>query len=277
MTSLRRRFVIATGALLVAQIATSGLALVTWRRAIASTDRQQALAEVRVEVAGLGAAVREQYTHQAHTYIEGGPGHLHHGAAVAAAVRDRLDRLDQMELSPVEHGVLDDIRADQHQLETWFDERVAPLAEESRLDRATATQLHAGTEALTKETTSRIDTLLADLDADSALEQKRSARATDVAVVATLALVGIGLAVVLFIGRSLADAVLVPVNAIRAAAAAWRPGARPDSADEIGEIASAFDAIVLQLGQAEERRMESARLAALGEMSAAVAHELPTR
>lgn len=274
MTSLRRRFVIATGALLVAQIATSGLALATWRRAIASTDRQQALAEARVEVAGLGAAVREQYVHQAHTYIEGGPGHLHHGAAVATAVRDRLDRLDQMDLSPDEHATLADIRADQHQLEAWFDERVAPLALENRLDRATATQLHAGTESLTKETTGRIDALLGDLDAANAVEQQHAARATNVAVGATLALVAIGLGVVLFIGRSLATAVLVPVEAIRTAAAAWRPGSRPESADEIGEIAYAFDAIVVQLGQAEERRLESARLAALGEMSAAVAHEL---
>jgi signal transduction histidine kinase len=80
--------------------------------------------------------------------------------------------------------------------------------------------------------------------------------------------------VTLFIARNLANAVLAPVDAIRTAATGWQPGARPADADELGEIALAFDAIVRKLGEAEEQRLASARLVALGEMSAAVAHEL---
>lgn len=272
--SLRRRFVLATGALFVSQLVTSGLALGSWQTALWSVDRQQALAETRVEVAGLGSAVREQYVHQAHTYIEGGPGHLHHGGEAAKAVRDRLDHLDHMGLPDEDRALLGVVRKNQGALESWFDDRVAPLAEAGALDRHRAADLHAETERLTGETTASVDALLARLDAASAAEQDRSGTATTLAGAATLGVAAFGLVMVLFIGRSLANAVLAPVDAIRAAASAWKPGAPAHEADELGELADAFDAIVARLGEAEAQRLDSARLVALGEMSAVVAHEL---
>ncbi len=272
--SLRRRFLLATGALFVSQLVTSGLALGSWRTALWSVDRQQALAETRVEVAGLGSAVREQYVHQAHTYIEGGPGHLHHGGEAATAVHDRLDHLDRIGVPEDDRALLATVRRNQAALESWFDERVAPLAEVGALDRVQAATLHAETERLTAETTASVDALLAHLDAASAAEQVRSGRVTTLAVAATLGVAAFGLVVVLFIGRSLANAVLAPVEAIRAAASAWRPGAPTHDADELGELAGAFEAIVAKLGESEAQRLDSARLVALGEMSAVVAHEL---
>lgn len=272
--SLRRRFVVAAVALLATHLATFGLALAGFGWAMRSAVRQQELAEIRVEVAALGSAVREQYVHQAHTYIEGGAGHLGHGAESAEAVRARIARLEQTALSSGDRAVLAEIDALQHSLDGWFRERVVPLAEAGTLDRARATELHAATEKLTRDTTGAIDTLLADLDALGAAEQLRGTRSTIAAVAATLALAAFGLAVTSFIARNLANAVLAPVDAIRAAAAGWRPGERPASDDELGEVRLAFDAIVRKLGEAEEQRLESARLVALGEMSAAVAHEL---
>jgi signal transduction histidine kinase len=272
--SLRSRFLAASGALLVTQLATFGLALVIFAYALGSVSRQQALAETRVELAALGSAVREQYVHQAHTYIEGGAGHLHHGSLAADAVRERLDRLAQAEHGLVDAGSLELIRVNLEQLDAWFRERVEPLARAGTLDRARAADLHAATEKLTRDTTATIDALLEQLEAAQAREQARVARRATGAVLATLCLAALGLLASTFVARSLAHAVLAPVDAIRSAALAWRPGVRPEGADELGEVALAFDAIVRQLSEATEQRLESARLAALGEMSAAVAHEL---
>jgi signal transduction histidine kinase len=272
--SLRSRFVAASIALLVTQLATFGLALVIFAYALGSVARQQALAETRVELAALGSAVREQYVHQAHTYIEGGAGHLRHGAQAADAVRERLDRLAAAEHGLVEPAELDLIHSNLEQLDAWFRERVEPLARAGTLDRARAADLHAATEKLTRDTTSAIDVLLERLESAQAHEQARVARRAQGAVVATLCLAGLGLLASTFVARSLAHAVLAPVDAIRSAALAWRPGSRPEGADELGEVALAFDAIVRQLTEANEQRLESARFAALGEMSAAVAHEL---
>jgi signal transduction histidine kinase len=267
--TLRRRFLLAMALLLGVHVATTALVLWSWTRALASTERQQGLAEARVEVAALGSAVREQYVHQAHTFIEGGPGHLHHGSEVEANVGTRIDRLSSLPGVDPERAAA--IRRDQAALVSWFEEQVVPLARSGGLDRAAASALHERTEALTLQTTAQLDGLLAALDSAQATERARSARAVSFAGLATLALMVVGLVTVVSIGRSLARAVLAPVDELQRAALHWQPGT---GSDELGEITAAFNVVVQRLAQAEAQRIESARLAALGEMSAVVAHEL---
>jgi signal transduction histidine kinase len=233
VASIRQRFLLATGLLLGLQVASTVFALGSWRGVLDAANREQELADWRVEVVGLGSAIREQYVHQAHTYIEGGPGHLDHHRGTAGDAEQRLDRIAQLPLEAADRAAVEAIAADLVAMNGFFEEKVAPEARAGTLDRARAAELHATTEATAARLTGRVEELLTSLDA-SAAEVRGSARAaTTRAWWATAAFTLGGLLLVF-----------------------------------------AFDRVARRYGQEQERRVRAERLAALGEMSAAVAHEL---
>lgn len=268
MATLRQRFLLATGLLLGLQLASTALALGSWRQVLDAARHEQELAEWRADVAALGAAVREQYVHQAHTYIEGGAGHLDHGRDVELAAEAGLDRLAQL---PLPAATVEAIAQDQTLLTAYFHDVVEPEVRAGTLDRARAAELHRTTETVTSRLTANLERLLVDLDARQAAERERAQLATARAWWATAALTVGGILLVLAIGRALAQAVLAPVDAIRAAAQGVTGG---EGQDELGEIAQAFGTVTRRLEAEQDRRVRAERLAALGEMSAAIAHEL---
>lgn len=271
MRTLRQRFLLATGLLLGLQVASTGLALGSWRQVVETARSERELAAWRAEVSALGAALREEYVHQAHTYVLGDASHLDHGRDSAGTSRALLDRVAQLPLHPAEREVVHALAVDHTLFQAWFSERVAPLARAGGLDRPTAAALHATTEAVAGRLTHHVDRLLRLLDADQAVVRRRAEIATTRAWWATAGLTLGALVLVGLIARALAAAVLAPVDAIRAAAAGVHtaPGD-----DELAEIARAFETVAGRLTAEEERRVRAERLAALGELSAAIAHEL---
>lgn len=250
----------------------TALAIGTWRQVVDAAAREQRIADWRVAVTVLGSAVREQYVHQAHTYVEGGGGHLAHGGDTERLAEEALARVQGLPLAEPERAIVDGIARDQLLVVAFFREEVAPEALAGRLDRTRATELHATTEALTARVTDGVGRLLARLDALQAAERASASLATTRAWQATLGLTVGGIGLVLLVARGLARAVLAPAEALKVAARRLVAGERPP--EELGEIALAMDELVRRLHEAEEKRVRSERLEALGEMSAAVAHEL---
>jgi len=273
MASLRQRFLLAVGLLLGMQLSSAALAVGSWQWVRQGALREQELTEWRAQLATLGFLVREQYVHQAHTYIEGGPGHLDHGAGVELKVEAALAGLTALPFSEEEQRWLQQMRQDQQLLNAYFQEKVAPIARTGSLDRATALEFHAVSERLTKQLTDAVDVLSASLDKTQAEERRIAQERTEMAGQATVWMAIASLLTAVAVARELTRAVLAPVEAIRAAAQQYGESGRP-LGDELSEVAAAFDILSKRLAEAEKHRIQTERLAALGEMSAAVAHEL---
>lgn len=278
MASLRRRFQLTTGLLVALQIGSTALAVGTWRGVIAANAREQQIAGWREAVEQLREAIREQYVHEAHTYIEGGTGHLHHEGEVETEVDERLATIEALPLPPEALPALAEVRQAIVTARNHFHVRVVPLAEQGKLDRPTASALHGETEALAGVTAARTTDLSVTLDHAQAAERAAVAQATTHAWQLTvIAAVGsLGLAFVL--SRRLGNAVLGPLDQLRRSAVAFGENRRipaPETGDdEIATVGAAFNAMTAQVEAAAQQRVHMERLAALGEMSAAVAHEL---
>jgi signal transduction histidine kinase len=160
----------------------------------------------------------------------------------------------------------------------WFAFEVVPAAREGRLDRKTATLLHTESERRALDVEHAIGRALASLTDAQARELENVTRETTRAWIAVglLSLGGVGLAALVTqrLGKNLVAPFLAVAEAARAFARG-EPAVMPTSDDdEIRVVATAFNQMTAQVREAEERRLETGRLAALGEMSAAVAHEL---
>ncbi len=277
--SLRRRFALATGALLALQAVGGGAAAWSGVAVVGAVDGERALLGARAAVAAVGDAVREQYVHQAHTFIEGGTAHLDHYADAVADTERRLAAVDA--LTPlVPPRERDELRAAVRAFADAFAERVVPVARAGWLDRPVAAALHADAERRAAAVDTAVHALLASLDARADAERARAARAARVLglVLAVLPLLALG--VVLLVTRSLAGAVLGPLDALAGAARRFGAGDRAARArlgtvdTELRAVGAAFDDMAGRVAAEEDRRIAAGRLAALGEMSAAVAHEL---
>ena len=276
MGALRRRIYAASGLLIGLQVAGTLLGFASWgevRRACASEER---IAAQREALMGLGAASREVYVHQAHTLIDRGVSHLSHVVGVQAEVDSRLVALSGSE--PPSRAAWESIRDEISTTNLWFTSTVAPLAQAGTLDDAAAVRLHSEAERRAAAIEAKIGVVATELNAAQAVERGAIAAATRRAWIALLTLTVGGLLAGVLVARQLASAVLDPVRALGALVAdfgAGRAAAKaPEGTDELGELGRGFNQMVGQVQAAEARRVEVERLAALGQMSGAVAHEL---
>lgn len=274
MPSLRGRFAVTTAVLVVFQLA--GVAAAGWSglRVADVAAREQALAKDRDTVLAFGDAVREQYVHQAHTFIEGGPAHLDHYGHSVTAAEAALARVEALSLPGV-----DGLRALYTPFDRHFRDEVIPAAARGELDRPAAAKSHAAVERLAHAVNHAVDDLLTTLDARQAALQAEARTAARHAGIAVLVFAVASVGVLVLVTRALANAVLGPLARLGDAAERFGAGdtaARaPVPADrELRTVAEAFNRMVERVTAAEERRVRTERLAALGEMSGAVAHEL---
>jgi signal transduction histidine kinase len=276
MSSLRHRVFLSTGLLIGLQVLGTGLGFASWWQVHQACLHQQTLSTQRDAVLELAAAARESYVHEAHTFIEGGPAHLAHLAETSAAVDGRLAEVSRLGLPS--GADLDAVRTAIAASNAWFGLEVAPRARAGELDRATAVLLHAEAERRAQVTEQAIASVLASISNAQAAEVADIGRHTSHAwiVVGLLTLGGAGLGTL--IAGGLARSVLGPVGALQAAArsiARGEPARAPEDGDvELAELGHSFNAMVEQTRAAGQRRIQVERLAALGEMSSAVAHEL---
>lgn len=276
MPSLRGRIYAASGMLIGLQVAGTVLGFASWEEVRRACAAEETIATQREALLRVGAATREVYVHEAHTLIERGPGHLDHLAEVQHEVGERLAALNVLEL-PASTEVAE-IQAAVAAENAWFAADVVPRANAGGIDQVEAVRLHAEAERQAMDVETRIAALATKLDAAQAHERATITAATQRAWVAVAVLTLGGLLVGVLVARRLAAAILVPVQGLRTAAAAFGAGRTdalaPEADDELGELGRGFNRMVAQVRTAERRQVEVERLAALGQMSGAVAHEL---
>lgn len=274
MSGLRGRIYAATGALIALQVAGTVLGFLSWGEVRRATARQEELSAQRDAVEALGQACREAYVHEAHALIEGA-GHLGHLAGVQAEVDTRLATLRAL---PLPEGA--DVDAVQRAIaasNVWFGLEVVPVVRAGAVDHDRAVALHGETERLAAAEEAAIGAVLAVVDHAASAERARVTAATARAWmgVGLLTLGGavIGAAVAMRLVRSVTG----PVRQLEAAVAhvaGGGDGRAPEGDDELGRLGAAFNAMVGEVRAAQARQTEVARLASLGELSGAVAHEL---
>lgn len=279
MATLRTRYRWTVVTLAALQLAAVAVGISSWQRALDATGREQALADARGRVDALREAARESYVHEAHTFIEGGTAHLDHLAEVDAGLDAQLRSVASLPLPPEAvralAGVDEAVAAGRRQ----FASEVVPLAVAGALDRSAAARAHTRAESLAGEVTDRIDALAAAIDAEQAGERRRIADATRRAwQVTALSTLG-GLLLALFVARWLEGRVIDPLDHLRAAAERFGAG-EPETRvaehgdDEVAALGRAFNRMTAAVREAQAARVRGERLAALGELAAAVAHEL---
>lgn len=276
MPSLRRRLYLAAGALVALQVAGTSLGFVSWWRVQDACMEQRRIGDERQALLDVARKSRELYVHQAHTFIEGGPGHLEHLAEDAQAVEAAIvaaegtDGPFPLELEPVRLAVRDSTR--------WFDAEVAPLAREGRLDRERAAELHKTAEVHAAKVQATIEASIQRLGAAETADMARVSEETRRGWIAVAFVVVTGAVLAGVVSAALARHILGPIDSLRSAVRAF--GERKDAPaptggdDEVAELGRAFNDMVARVNAAEIRLVERERVQALGEIAGAVAHEL---
>lgn len=271
---LAARIYAATGVLIALQVGGTVLGFLAWGEVQRASARQEELTAQRDVVEGLGRACREAYVHEAHALIEG-PGHLAHLGGVQADVDARLVEVRRLQLP--EGADIDAVQRAIAASNAWFGVEVVPVVRAGAPPHDTAVALHAETERRASAEEAAIGAVLAVLDAAGAAERARVTDAT------ARAWIGVGL---LTLGGAISGAavamrlvrsVIGPIRQLEAAVVnvgGGGDGRAPEGDDELGRLGGAFNAMVAEVRAAQARQTEVARLAALGELSGAVAHEL---
>lgn len=277
MPSLRRRFLLGTRLLLALQVLTSGLVLASWLSVVRVSEGLSDLSAWRLSVLAFGTAAREQYVHQAHSFVEGGAGHLDHYGHSAEDARARLDALQEIPLREAA-PIRDELQRDHAAFSDWFARQAQP-ALQLGVDRPAAVALHSEAEERIAAIEADTARLLAAVERRQTAEQERLTRALTRAVLASMGLAALAALIQLGIARRLAGAVLDPLTRLAEVATRFGQGDRAARApeggdDELDTLARSFNAMFHAVTEAEDRRVRSERLAALGELSAAIAHEL---
>lgn len=222
---------------------------------------------------GLSLAVREQYIHEAHTILEGNATHLHHHDRWVARARREAEALDGREPSPAE-GHARRVAAASAELDALFADRIVPAALSQ--DAVAVRRAHAEAEALARRAQADSDALVAALDRrgaavhDEALSRSRVA--LWISLAGTLSLLGLSVALFLRLRRSLVS----PLRSLSSAARAVTSG-RGDvrvearGVGEVATVARAFESMTAQLRRRGQDLVRAERMAALGELSQAVA------
>lgn len=276
MPSLRRRLHLATGALVALQVAGTSLGFVSWWRVQETCMEQRRIGDQRQALLDVARKTRELYVHQAHTFIEGGPGHLDHLGEDADAVAAALVAAEStagpiaLELGAVREAVDGSTR--------WFDAEVAPLARAGRLDRDRASVLHERAEAQAEAVQVALEASIQQLGAAETADMARVREETRRGWIAVGFVVVTGAVLAAVVSTSLARRILGPIDSLRSAVRAFgeRKDARAPTGgdDEVAELGRAFNDMVGRVEAAEIRRVERERVQALGEIAGAVAHEL---
>jgi signal transduction histidine kinase len=224
----------------------------------------------------LATAIREQYTHQAHTLIESNDSHLAHDRQWVKRVALAATRLRS--ILPTSEGVrLDRVLAMSQELDRMFLDRMLPASESG--DRATVARLHHDADQLSQDVADEADAIVKGVERRMVSAHVSATHSTSLGFVMS------GLCVIVILGLSfgftvrLRQAVLKPLAVIADAARrlgggdfSVRLGATGEG--ELRDVADAFDRMVDEIRRREMRLLEAERMAAIGQLAAGVAHEI---
>jgi two-component system NtrC family sensor kinase len=238
--------------------------------------------EARHEGLETRAAIQEQYIHQAHTLIAGDESHLDHYLASERAVAERLERL-RAACSRIGFAMrVDALESIVSELGTAFGLHVVPLVAERERGGAASQKLayhHARLEGLTSRAGAAIDELNAAIEDAAEVTARRFAALLDdtrTTIVGTLlAALLAALALSFALVRGIGKPVLALHRALERASREHLGERVAESGPrELRELIGGFNRMTGALIESRERVARQARLAAIGEVAAGVAHEI---
>jgi signal transduction histidine kinase len=272
-----RRISAAFAAVLALFAAALAVELVTLRK-IADAEADVARLDHAKHAGHMAAAqVREQYIHQAHTLIEFGPGHLGHYRQVVAATRASIEHLQAVAETRSDRQLAKQIAELAEQNDRDFRTTVIPAI--TRGDRAEVANLGAQLEAVVDRVVAINGQLNADLEARSVAARSRAEMLRDRSVSWTIGCFALAILLASGVGWWLARTIVHRVESLRRGAR--RVGAGDLDArielhgrDEFAELASSFNHMAASLAREQAALVRSQKLASIGQVAAAVAHEL---
>lgn len=223
------------------------------------------------------SAIQEQYIHQAHTLIEGSDSHLgHYGAMAASAARaiGSLEHACERVGFADSTAAIDDVVVE---MDRVFMMHVVPLIGVETSDKLR--YHHSRLEQLTELAAARIGELndRIEIEADAALAEFSSLlERTRVVTLGALLLAAV---LAFCVGSVLVRAIGRPVDRLHAALVHAESGrldtrVEPEGPKELRDLADRFNAMAAALAESREQVARNARLAAMGEVAAGVAHEI---
>lgn len=225
----------------------------------------------------VAGAVREQYIHQAHTLLEWNTSHLAHYDGVArdavASVRD----LQRFALSASERRLAAAIMQLVQTSDATFRTKVVPSIRND--EHATANVLNRQLETLTTQVVQSSETLNGMIEARSQDVRARAQTMRVRSLWLVLCCFGLALVVALVVAISHVRHIAHTLNALQRGVSGLARGeltTRISSIgnDEFAELARLFDEMAEALQQQQAQLLRASTLASLGQMAAAVAHEI---
>ena len=258
--------------------------------AVAATTTLFALDATRrteVEVASLeaarhaghevAAAVREQYIHQAHTLLEWNTSHLRHYYHVARVAAARVQDLQRAALNAEERPLATAILQMVRSSDSIFRTEVVPHI--GGPEQGTASVLSRRLEAITTQVVNSNETLNSMLKARSQIVKERAQSLRTRSRWVILCCFGLSFVVALALAISHVRYIAHRLNALRRGVSeltqgdlSVRIGSIGD--DEFGDLAHLFDDMAGALQVQQARLLRAETLTSLGQMAAAVAHEI---
>jgi signal transduction histidine kinase len=223
------------------------------------------------------AQVREQYIHQAHTLIEFGTGHVEHYETVVVETRESIAALQSVAETASDRSLAKQIAELAAQNDRDFHQLVLPAI--TRGDRGEVAKLGAGLEAIVGRVVAINGQLNADLEARSVAARWEAEALRDQAVIWTIACFAIAIGFATGVGWWLTRTIVRRVESLRRGARRIGAGdlaARIELSghDEFAELATSFNQMAAGLAHEQAALVRSQKLASIGQVAAAVAHEL---
>lgn len=224
----------------------------------------------------LALSVREHYVHEAHTVIRGDRQQVQPHRDWIVRLRARVADLEPR-VPAGEQDRLGHLLAVSEQLDRVFIEEVLPAALAG--DQATVQRAHAEAGRLTQQATEDADALVQALEARMGRARRSAERASTVAMITACTGLGVIFLMVVVFSVSIRSVIVVPLQALADTAGRLGRGEEvepisPLGRGEIATVAHAFDAMAQGIRERERALVESERMAAIGQLSAGIAHEI---
>lgn len=272
-----RRVLAAFGGVLVLFALALVVELVTLRR-IADAESEVTRLDHAKHAGHMAAAqVRDQYIHQAHTLIEFGPAHLEHYAHVRTATNQAIEHLRQLSETEDDLALVAEIARLADENDRDFQTTVVPAIR--RGDRSGIAELGDKLEAVVDQVVELNNRLNVGFELRSTAAHERADRLRGQAKLVTISCFVLAIALAAALGLWLTRTIVRRLESLRRGARRVGEGdlqARIEIAgqDEFAELAASFNQMAASLSREQAALVKSQRLASIGQVAAAVAHEL---